>query len=768
MSGLEETHGNPTAVWERISHFYQATRKPVHMAVAYTADAAAASITLTGLLKAFLIPYNIHPIATYEELTAVIERTNLAQDFARMDDADPLIDELFLLVGLGAPVDLSTLFDFKGRHVVTVLDSTRPYHLANVRHEDPSRLILWGMPRIREEIASFFQRQHEVEKRHRRRRRRRQGANRRHRLRREYSGGAARDVDEADLTSNTSSDDSVDESSATDADEDDEEDDAPSQSEGRTDWMNPEEVSPYLEAQYYSSICAGRSCAVEAHEVAALLNRSKEATLWHAAVGVCDLFNRRLIDYGSYLVEMRPLQDAVTLQRSVRRGALVEVTDAEANRYRRLTTNAMQLSNREEEQLHLLRHTTLWDAIWLHPVTASVLGLHHPEDGEGFLRQLLARCGVSVKVARRPWREVPVEDKKEALRLVQAELKHIIDRKGSFLSHPNAVGCVSRTIGYSTEVSTFDACTLFDALVAASPTLELYQVPAELDEAAAAAVLRQRLQQFHRAQFWKAHTIIDIDPSEKSFAAAVQESVSLQFSIANATSALMQPGMLLSTAGLHYTVPNDPTKTTSAMESFRTVYRLHALASRLLLTLTVERGLGRYTRMVRPLLLSSAMLKPRQDSLTANSLFNSPLAVSANGGSGGSTLQELPQSSSHLSVSNDDGQYLVVLTQLGASGPGLVPLAPVGRLQECIQDRDEFAQPPQQLYVERNVVVVGGRTSAVHLAEVMYLRCLSASWNPQREYMNRVAVDQECQGSDPGSEAGAEVREVGTDAVLTV
>ncbi|CCW60894.1 unnamed protein product [Phytomonas sp. EM1] len=753
------SEGGSTQIWLRINKFYQSTRKSVQILVSYTVDAAAASLTFTSLLKASLIPYSIHPVATYQELANIVERTNLAQDFERSDPEDPYVDEFFILIGLGAPVELDKYFDF-ARHVVVVLDSYRPFNLSNLRKEDETRLMVWGSSQIHAEVDQFFREQQAASAALGRRRQRRRAANQRRRLRkrlmrtevgddilgedggestghRPYSCSQSSSPSTSDEDDMESSDDDESEIDNPALDDDLEEDLADSQT--YIDWMEPEKVPPSLEAAYNAAECAGRSCAVEVHELAVLLNRPKDAMLWHTALGVCDLFNRRLIDYGKYLVEMRPLHDAVTLQKSVRNDELADITNEGAqqrqHRSRHISNNTMQLWNREEAQLFLLTHTTLWNAIWYHPVIASVLGLHHVEDGESFVRQLLARCGVSVRRAHQPWRELPTEEKQAALRLVQEEIRHVLERKASFIPFPNQIRCVSRSVGYSTEVSTFDACWLFDSIIAAPLPSSLYEVDATLNAAESQAAVQERLQRFHRTQFWRAYEILDLDPTEKGFQGALVEALRLQQTVANATSALMQPGMLQSTTGIHCMLPNDPVKTTSALESFTTVYRLTALANRLLWTLTSERGLGRYTRAVRPLLLSCAV--PR---ISRGGGGGAPSTGLAALGEGGVDSLGLPASSTSgvglragdggADAADGDSKYLVLLAHEGARGATMAPVAALGRFYACIHDENEFVELPQQHHIRRSCVVVDGRATAAHIAEWMYLRSLRAGWNP--------------------------------------
>ncbi|RNF15567.1 putative cell division cycle protein 45 (CDC45) [Trypanosoma conorhini] len=678
--------------WHHINRFYHTTRKPIQLLVAYHADAAAASITLTTLLKACFVPFNLHPIMEYEEAKGVIERTSMAQDAEILGDDEP-VDELFVLIGLGAPISLRSFFELR-RHIVIVLDSYRPFLLDNLRASDNNRLVLWGHDRIHEEVEEFFreQRRRELLQARRRRRRRMRRAQRRLRA----YGEVADDVEdeegeEGELGSGSSDDDDDDDAETHD-------DMTPSQSQEGIDWMN-EEVPEGLEQLYYAAECGGKSCALEVYDLAILLNRVKEPVLWHAAVGVCDLFTRRLIDYGTYLVEMRRLHNEVTLRKGIRRGPLDDVTDETLNRHHKIaSSNTMQLINFEDDQLFLLRHYSLWGAMWHHPVVASLLSLHHVEDGTGTLRQLLARCGVSAKLAQQPWGELPDDAKVESLRLLHNELKQALRTRGSFIKNPTRIRCVARTTGYSVEVSTFDVCTLFTALLAKVPPTNMNT------EEASEAMMKEKLREFRREQFWRAHDIIDADPNSRLFVDAVQEARMLQESVAAATSALMQPGMIQSTKDIHYAQPSDPTNASTALETFGCPFRLSVLAERMLIALTVERGLGKYTREVRPVLLSCPV--PR--------LIGSAMP------------QQQPQQQQQQVIQTEE-KFIVLFAHEGPTKEGLSPVVPVARWNDCVTNTEDFLVPPLRDFIRRDTVLIDGRESTAHLAEMLHLRSLTGT-----------------------------------------
>ncbi|CBZ30039.1 putative cell division cycle 45 (CDC45) [Leishmania mexicana MHOM/GT/2001/U1103] len=754
--------------WERISTYYASTRKNINVLVAPTADAAAASLSLTYLMKVFLFPFQLHPTSSYDELKWFIEQTNFAQDSEREEDSSPRVDDLFVLVGLGAPVLLEDYFDFT-RHIVIVLDAYRPFHLGNLRREDGDRCIIWGSDRIQVEVDDFFRKQRAEEAQRRRRQRRRQDMKRHEgharRQRTEDSGGQDDDVysDESSISTSSEEDESPDSEGDEDADLFDGEDDdaTPSQSQDRVDWRSaPGEVPAYVEALYYACSCAGRSSAVEVYDLSVILHRFNDTILWHAAVGVCDLYLRRLVDYATYLVEMAPLQEAVSLQQSVRRGILRDRTDEAVNSFHRASTNSMQLSNREEEQLYLLRHSTLWDAIWYDSQVASALDLHHVEDGRPRLSQLLAsRCGVSIAMAQRPWREVPTDVGSEALCRVQTELQNWVNAQGNSIGYRNRIRCISRKVGYSTEVSTFDVCKLFTAEMAVVPPASVYVIErspeASLSSEEVAALAQRKFVEFQRGQFWRASAVLDIDPNQKLFHEALAGALSLQQAVADASGSMMQPGNVQSSTGIHYALPSDPSKTSPTLESFCTMRRLSVLAERLFFTLSMSRRRDRRAvTALRPLILSCALPQARLTALpTGGSGSGSGLpsgpgmdaltpAVNLSRASGSVPSASTATAAGGVFIGGgaqveDTAAYVVVLTHGGNTGAGMIPLLPMYRFAQCMQD-EHFNTPPRQLFVERNAVQVRGRENTTYLAERMLLLSVKATI-PRHEFRKKRA-----------------------------
>lgn len=674
MLSSSDTSAAIGEMWERILRYAHSVKRPITICAAYTADAAAACSILCALLKNSLVMYNVQPVLTISELTQSVK--SLQQD----DDEE----EFFVLVGIGATTPLRPLFD-PNKHVVLVLDNHRPVHLDNLREElvmvgEEGRalpwLLLWQTAEVHAEVERFFSNAARKQRKKRRRRQEqtRQSMDRRRRVEESSDAGGvvrhrkrsdkkkakgetnesdALDVDADDASAATSGSSDEDEedrlsSEGTEGTIDDEEiveSDDDDSLESNTDEDNDDEPvgSQVLNwrgvdddaalpgdvlALYYSAHCCGLSVAVEMHELAVRLSRSRDAFLWYAAIGTTDLFLRCAIDYASYLLTLTRIRDQIVLQSSARHRS-----SSAADGFR------AKLGLAEEPQLFLLRHWSLWEAVWHGKWSAALLRLHHTDSGEEHLRELLARSGISIRAAQQSWTESSAEARAQAVDLVSLELARLeaLTAKdaadfasdgtgGGFMDddrlsdtnlllaggrgagrrphnvipsvkHPNVVPTVTRSCGFGNGVSAFDACYLFRGLLCAQ--MQERQTGAEVTP----DVLHASMMAHYRSMFWKAMRALDLDPNHPNFTEAVDAAKHLQSSVVIATSALMQRGVILSTRGLHYTLLNDPSRRAGTMDSFWSPLRLEYLAEHVAVALTVERG-RRWS--MRPLALCCA------------------------------------------------------------------------------------------------------------------------------------------------------------------
>lgn len=673
-----------TDLWERILRYAHSVKRPVTICVAYNADAAAACNILCSLLKNNLVLYNVQPILFLQEL----------QDSVKKLEDDDNEEECFLFIGLGACTPLRPLFNPAKHIVIVLdnhrpvhLDNLREERvLVGEEGRELPWLLLWQSADIHLEVDRFFTNaaRKQMKKRRRKRQRQRQETDRRRRIEQVESDEPSRrhrrakktksekpskkkrtakdsselvdvdaveeegeDEDDASVVTVSSSDadsDSVDEEMDEDIDDDidnddadegdesfdgsddsddmDDDDDEPPSASQAVEWSatdSDEALPPGTVALYYSAHCCGQSVAVELLELAVSLSRSRDAFLWYAAIGISDLFLRCAIDYASYLLALTRVRDQVVLQANAR-----QRTSAAADGFR------AKLQLAEEPQLFLLRHWSLWEAIWHAKWPAGLLRLHHMDSGEEHLRELLARSGISIRVAQQSWTESSAQVRTKAVELVSIELARLealtpkdaadftADGVNGFMDddrmsdtnmafttgaggvgrrpqhvipsvkHPNIVPTITRSSGFGSGVSAMDACHLFRGVLC-SPMAPLTPSASGTPDVSPDE-LRGMLIAHQRSLFWKATKAFDLDPNDPQFGEAVDAAKQLQSSVIVATSALMQRGVILSTRGLHYTLLNDPSRRAGTMDSFWTPLRLEYLAEHVAVALTVERG----------------------------------------------------------------------------------------------------------------------------------------------------------------------------------
>lgn len=762
----EETmESSPLAIWETINRFYHTTKKVVNIFVGSNCDAAAGSLTLMSLLKSSLLAFSVHPISSYDELREMVRTFQVAQDLSVSKG-----DDLFILIGIGGALPMNEYFDFT-RQIVILLDSHRPFHLQTLRlaAEGGNRLFIWGMSKIQEDVDIFFHRlATQVERKRRRLRQRAVARKHRHLELNDHRKGKGEDygidvsgIDDDRILDDVDHDDGMSFLDIEESDSDDNDTEGKEEKGAVTfiNWLKPEEVSPSAQNKYAATCGGCKSCALEVYDLSILLNRMNSTFLWHAAVGVCDLYYRSCIDYGTYLVEMRPLHDAVALQNSSSQqralgqifapdelsqspiGLFSDIPVNTLHTSRETSSNVLRLKSIEQPQIFLLQHISLWSALWNDPVISSALGFYHFETGESKLKLLLAKCGVSLEMAHRPWHELNKQDRDYCIRLIQQELRSLINKTPlvSFCTPNLSLRSISRASGFSREVTAFDVCTLFEGTLAACPTDDVYAFHDDEVEQEAGGMktggieyetqrlrkLAGKLEEFHRRQFWDAHALIDMDPSKKEFNAAVGRTVSLHHLIGDAASALMQPSLVLSTQALHYIQLSDPAKTASALETFQTPFRLNALAKRLLLTLTENRGLARDCHLVRPLLLAAPMPscsigrdRTRENDWDGNARTSG-------------MAEELGAAGSSFGIGGDDAEkdedgitYIMIMCKEGVAGDGLVYIKAAQVFNECVEKEKDFETPPLRTSVLPSCVYVKGRENAMHLAELMHLRSL--------------------------------------------
>ena len=456
--------------------------------------------------------------ATFAELlTSTLIPHNLHPVFSFSDlrrlvgqrQSSEISSSLHIVIGLGHSADLTSIFP--KNTIGIVLDSHRPVLLTNLAaaSQENSNIFLWNNL-IFEEVSQTL---------------------------RKLQRKRARSTESGD----SEDDNDVD-----------------------VDWRVPETVSDELLSLYNATQYSGSSCAWEMRLLAVLLNRSKEASVWHAAIGVTDVFLRAGQELHVFKSQIDKLRDTVVQLNALRRTRLGEV---QGNSNRNTGTSDARLICSDEEPLMLLRHWTLWDATVHHPVTSCLLGLHRADEGQERLRSLLATCGIAAKRAQQGWMEIPLEERD----IFMHRLRHAIEQMAQ--KAPLVRYCVlptiGRVVGYNTEVSAFDACRLFDAVC--------HSMTAANDP-------RAQLE-----AFWKAFEVLRAEPNSSAFNQAVSMCKTLNQRLSAATSALVQRSTVTFRT-LHYVACGAREGYSAALEHFHSPRLLQLLGTRLRLALASDKG----------------------------------------------------------------------------------------------------------------------------------------------------------------------------------
>jgi cell division control protein 45 len=110
-----------------------ASNSPVLIFVAPDCDSLGACHILTSLLKMDKVPYNVKPVASYEELKAS------AMNLLEGDDSET---RLLCMINCGGTVGLRKFLNLAENVRVYIFDSHRPYHLENVAESNTQILVM--------------------------------------------------------------------------------------------------------------------------------------------------------------------------------------------------------------------------------------------------------------------------------------------------------------------------------------------------------------------------------------------------------------------------------------------------------------------------------------------------------------------------------------------------------------------------------------------------------------------------------------------------
>lgn len=329
------------------------------------ADSLAATRVLTQLHQSEFVPYQVHPVSSYSALGAIYR--------AAVGRRRP---RALVLVNCGARVDLARILQLGDAHddddddfPVVVLDSRRPYHLANLDHrrvlllhdsdEFAQQLPLTGFEdeygyvapesdsdsdESEEEDESEEDERDRHERQRQRRRRRRRGA---------------------------------------------------ATTSPRCSAVTTDSAASLAAARvYYARAWHASPAAGVAYLLAANLNKATADTLWLWIVGLTDQYILRRISGGA----------------DTYHGAVKCIRDELA----RYSPASSPVQPSREMRFDLLRHWTLYESMLRSTFSAARLAVWR-QKGERSARELLARLGIPVRESRQQWAHMSAACK-EALR----------------------------------------------------------------------------------------------------------------------------------------------------------------------------------------------------------------------------------------------------------------------------------------------------------------------------------------------------------------
>jgi cell division control protein 45 len=323
-------------------------------------DSLCACKILTSLLQTDKISHKIKPASGYEDLARFNGELIVNNEEIRS----------LILINCGGIVDLLDFFSLPPHTNVYVLDSHRPYHLANVRLANEQVCML----------------------------------------------------DDGDGTMDAYPDDVSEEELSPEEEEDEDEEEVLGQAGGpkikkrktEAELQKRQEKRDALRkiTEYYRGSYYGKSAALLMYELAKQLNQSSNDLLWFAIVGVADQFvnerisreqyTLRVSDFHEEVVKFNPGADSEEKDKL----SQPEGTQAEIN----LQNSPGYISFGYEYRMMLLRHWSLYASMFHSRYVASTLSIWE-EGGRQRLKHFLAAIGLPLEECMAPFNQMGEEYK---------------------------------------------------------------------------------------------------------------------------------------------------------------------------------------------------------------------------------------------------------------------------------------------------------------------------------------------------------------------
>lgn len=306
---------------------------PVVVFVAPDCDSVCACHMLTTLFRMDNVPYKVRPIANYEEM-----KSSCRASFSKRQDEDV---QNVVLLNCGGSVNLTSFLELQENVILYVIDSHRPYHLANVSSENLQ----------------------------------------------------VRIIDESNEHNEYPSDDEIEEFSEEGETIEGWSPDEYSQKKRRKTSRSLREAKQQLIADYYQGSYFGQAASMILYSLAQQLSRDDNMLLWCAIVGLTDQFvhSRTQIDrYNEHVVELRHevLSKNENSNQSDEPGSIDKGSPV---------INPGQVMFEANELIFFhYRHIALLDSIYHSKYVASRLGVWK-DQGSKKLRTFLARMGIPLR-----------------------------------------------------------------------------------------------------------------------------------------------------------------------------------------------------------------------------------------------------------------------------------------------------------------------------------------------------------------------------------
>lgn len=325
-------------------------------------DSVCACKIFTGLLRTDNISYKIKPVSGYDDL----DQAN--QDLIKDNEETRSL----VLINCGGIVDLEDFFDLPEHTTVYVIDSHRPYHLANVEATNEKIVVLDEGDGLLDGYPSAP----------------------------DFSEEDSEDSDEGDEDASGDEEGRPSKKRRTEQDE-----------EKRRRRRKRQEIQNYYKGSYY-----GQSAASLVYEISKQLNKDSNQLLWHSIVGITDQFVNERVSREQYTMSVSDCQEEVDKHNVVN-----DDEDGKASEDSLVSVAAHgNITFDYEYRFMLLRHWNLYASMYHSQYVASRLGIWK-ESGRKKLQKFLVKMGLPLEECKVSYHQMAERYKKHLKTQIEEE-----------------------------------------------------------------------------------------------------------------------------------------------------------------------------------------------------------------------------------------------------------------------------------------------------------------------------------------------------------